>query len=121
PSRADVAPPNGPGFKLTTPPGANQSVELPARVHVGAGSGPGRIRLGASANGLYGDGPLAVPAAGDIAIDGPLVKPPATPAPGGPNISVGGKGTATAGAPMGSGGRKPARTSAGVTGAAGSA
>jgi hypothetical protein len=113
----NVVPPNGPGFKLTTPFGPNQSVEFPARVHVQAGSGPGRIRLGASANGRYGDGPLAVPTAGDIAIDGPLV----TPAPGGPNVSVGGKGTATAGAPTGSGGRKPARTSAGVTGAAGSA
>jgi hypothetical protein len=121
-SRDNVVPPNGPGFKLTTPLGPNQSVELPARVHVQAGSGPGRIRLGASATGHYGDGPLAVPTVGDIAIDGPLVTGPATPpAPGGPNISVGGKGTATAGAPTGSGGRKPARTSAGVTGAAGSA
>ena len=120
-SKDNVVPPNGPGFKLTTPLGPNQSVELPARVHVGAGSGPGRIRLGASANGRYGDGPLAVPAVGDIAIDGPLVTKPATPAPGGPKIAVGGKGTATADAPTGSGGRKPARTSAGVTGAAGSA
>jgi hypothetical protein len=122
-SRENVVPPNGPGFKLTTPLGPNQSIELPGRVHVQAGSGPGRIRLAASANGRYGDGPLAVPAAGDIAIDGPLVTLPAAPAaPGGPNkVSVGGKGTATAGAPMGSGGRKPARTSAGVTGAAGSA
>jgi hypothetical protein len=120
-SQGNVVPPNGPGFKLTTPLGSGQSVELPARVHVQAGSGPGRIRLGASANGRYGDGPLAVPTAGDIAVDGPLVTRPAGPAPGGPNVSVGGKGTATADASTGSGGRKPARTSAGVTGAAGSA
>jgi hypothetical protein len=119
-SKDNVVPPNGPGFKLTTPLGPNQSIELPARVHVGAGSGPGRIRLGASANGHYGDGPLAVPAVGDLAIDGPLVTRPAGPAPGGPNIPVGGKGAATAAAPTGSG-RKTARTSAGVTGAAGSA
>ena len=125
-SRDNVVPPNGPGFKLTTPLGPNQSVELPARVHVQAGSGPGRIRLGAAATGRYGDGPLAVPTAGDIAIDGPLVTPPAQPpatppAPPAPKVSVGEKGTATAGAPTGSGGRKPARSSAGVTGAAGSA
>jgi hypothetical protein len=118
PSKDNVVPPNGAGFKLTTPLGPNQSIELPGRVQVGAGSGPGRIRLGASANGHYGDGPLAVPTSGDIAIDGPLVTPPATPpAPGGPKVSVGG--TATAGAPTG-GGRK-ARTSAGVAGAAGMA
>ncbi|HEV8624287.1 MAG TPA: hypothetical protein VG034_07500 [Acidimicrobiia bacterium] len=120
-SQGNVVPPNGPGFKLTTPLGSGQSVELPTRVHVQAGSGPGRIRLGASATGRYGNGPLSVPTVGDIAVDGPLVKPPAAPAPGGPNISVGGKGTATAGASTGSGGRKPARTSAGVTGAAGPA
>jgi hypothetical protein len=121
-SRNNVVPPNGPAFKLTTPLGPNQSVELPARVHVQAGSGAGRIRLGASATGRYGDGPLAVPTAGDIAIDGPLVTLPATPpAPPAPKVSVGEKGTATAGTPTGSGGRKPARTSAGVTGAAGSA
>jgi hypothetical protein len=118
-SKDNVVPPNGAGFKLTTPLGPNQSIELPARVHVGAGSGPGRIRLGASANGHYGDGPLAVPAAGDIAIDGPIVTKPAGPAPGGPNISVGGKGTATAAAPTGRG--KTSRTAAGVSGAAGSA
>ncbi len=118
PSKDNVVPPNGAGFKLTTPLGPNQSIELPGRVQVGAGSGPGRIRLGASANGHYGDGPLAVPTSGDIAIDGPLVTPPATPpAPGGPKVSIGG--TATAGAPTG-GGRK-ARTSAGVAGAAGMA
>src|SRR5688572_22204684 len=117
-AKDNVVPPNGPGFKLTTPLGPGQSIELPGRVQVGAGSGPGRIRLGASANGRYGDGPLAVPTSGDIAIDGPLVTPPATPpAPSGPKVSVGG--TATAGAPTG-GGRK-ARTSAGVAGAAGMA
>ncbi|MGH9010917.1 MAG: hypothetical protein ACRDYF_13875, partial [Acidimicrobiia bacterium] len=121
-SKDNVVPPNGPGFKLTTPLGPNQSVELPGRVHVGAGSGPGRIRLGASATGRYGDGPLAVPTGGDIAIDGPLVTRPATPpAPSGPKVSVGGKGTATAGAPTGSGGPKAARHSAGVAGAAGPA
>jgi len=119
-SKDNVVPPNGPGFKLTTPLGPNQSIELPARVHVGAASGPGRIRLAGSANGHYGDGPLAVPAVGDIAIDGPLVTQPAKPAPGRPNIPVGGKGAATAASPTGSG-RKPARTSAGVSGAAGSA
>ena len=121
-SRDNVVPPNGPGFKLTTPLGPNQTVELPARVRVKADSGPGRIRLATSAAGRYGDGPLAVPTTGNIAIDGPLVTLPATPAaPAGPKVSVGGKGTATAGAPTGSGGRKPARTSAGVAGAAGSA
>jgi hypothetical protein len=121
-SRENVVPPNGPAFKLTTPLGPNQAVELPGRVHVQAGSGAGRIRLGASATGRYGDGPLAVPAIGDIAIEGPLVTPPAIPAaPGDPKVSVGGKGTATADAPTGSGGRKPARTSAGVAGAAGPA
>ena len=121
-SRDNVVPPNGPAFKLTTPLGPNQSIELPGRVRVQAGSGPGRIRLGASANGRYGDGPLAVPAVGDIAIEGPLVTPGATPAaPSAPKVSVGGKGTATAGAPTGSGGRKPSRSSAGVAGAAGSA
>jgi hypothetical protein len=119
-SKDNVVPPNGPAFKLTTPLGPGQSIELPGRVRVGAGSGPGRIRLGASATGRYGDGPLAVPTSGDIAIDGPLVTQPATPpAPGGPKVSVGGKGTATADASTGSG--RKARTSAGVTGAAGSA
>ncbi|HKY75901.1 MAG TPA: hypothetical protein VJS45_07170 [Acidimicrobiia bacterium] len=117
PSKDNVVPPNGAGFKLSTPLGPNQSIELPGRVQVGAGSGPGRIRLGASANGRYGDGPLAVPTSGDIAIDGPLVTLPATPPAPGPKVSVGG--TATAGAPTG-GGRK-ARTSAGVAGAAGMA
>jgi hypothetical protein len=119
-SKDNLVPPNGPGFKLTTPLGPGQSFELPGRVHVGADSGPGRIRLGASASGRYGDGPLAVPTVGDIAIDGPLVTPPAAPpAPGGPKVSVGGKGTATADASTGSG--RKARTSAGVAGAAGSA
>ena len=118
-TKDNVVPPNGPGFKLTTLLGPGQSIELPARIHVQAGSGPGRIRLGASANGRYGDGPLAVPVVGDIAVDGPLVTRPATPAPGGPKVSVGGKGTATADAPTGSG--RKSRTSAGVAGAAGSA
>ncbi|HZI37218.1 MAG TPA: hypothetical protein VFF24_02840, partial [Acidimicrobiia bacterium] len=119
-AKDNVVPPNGPGFKLTTPLGPGQSIELPGRVQVGAGSGPGRIRLGASADGRYGDGPLAVPANGDIAIEGPLVTAPATPpAPGGPKVSVGGKGTATADASTGSG--RKARTSAGVAGAAGMA
>ena len=40
-SRDNVVAPNGAGFKLTTPLGPGQSVELPARVHVGAASGPG--------------------------------------------------------------------------------
>ena len=62
-AKDNVVPPNGPGFKLSTPLGPGQSIELPGRVHVGAGSGPGRIRLGASATGRYGDGPLAVPTA----------------------------------------------------------
>jgi hypothetical protein len=121
-SKDNVVPPNGPGFKLTTPLGPGQSIELPARVHVRPNSAPGRIRLGASATGRYGDGPLAVPTAGDLAVDGPFVKAPASPAaPGGPNVSVGTKGAATAASPTGSGGRKPARSSAGVSGAAGSA
>ena len=116
----NVVAPNGPAFKLSTPLGPGQSIELPARVRVGATSGPGRVRVGASATGRYGDGPLAVPAAGDLTIDGPAVTVPA-PSPGAPKISVGGKGKATAGAPTVRGGRKPARTSAGVAGAAGSA
>lgn len=121
-SRDNVVVPNGAAFKLTTPVGPGQSVELPARVHVRPASGPGRIRLAASATGRYGDGPLAVPTAGNLAIDGPLVTGTPVPAPASePKISAGGKGTATAGAATGSGGRKPARTSAGVTGAAGSA
>jgi hypothetical protein len=118
-SKDNVVPPNGPAFKLTTPLGPGQSVELPGRVRVGAASGPGRIRLGASATGHYGDGPLAVPTVGDIAVEGPLVTLPATPAPGGPKVSVGGKGTATADASTGSG--RKSRTSAGVAGAAGAA
>ena len=117
-AKDNVVPPNGPAFKLTTPLGPGQSIELPARVRVGAASGPGRIRLGASANGRYGDGPLAVPTSGDLAIDGPLVTPPVAPPAAGPKVSVGEK-SATADAPTGSGPK--ARTSAGVAGAAGSA
>ncbi len=118
----NVVAPNGAAFGLSTPLGPGQAIELPARVRVAPRSGPGRIRLGASATGRYGDGPLSVPTAGDVAVDGPQVTGPAAPAvppPGGPNISVGGKGTASASAPTGSGGRKPARTTAGVSGAAG--
>jgi hypothetical protein len=117
---ANVIAPNGPAFKLSTPLGPGQTIELPARVQVAATSGPGRIRLGATATGRYGDGPQAVPATGALGIDGPVVTAPAAP-PAEPKISVGKKGTATAGTPTGSGGRKPVRTSAGVTGAAGSA
>lgn len=112
------------GLELTTPLGPEQSVSIPMAVRIVSASAPGRIRLGASATGRYGDGPLAVPTAADLAVDGPQVKVDAAPATGAsePKVSVGGKGTATAGnAPTGSGGRKPARTSAGVTGAAGSA
>ncbi|MCA1844249.1 MAG: hypothetical protein LC792_13895, partial [Actinobacteria bacterium] len=117
----NVIAPNGPAFRLSTPLGPGQAIELPARIQVGAGSGPGRVRVGATATGRYGDGTLAVPANGALGIDGPVVTGPAA-QPGEPKISVGGKkGTATAGTPTGSGGRKPARTSAGVTGAAGSA
>ena len=108
--------PNGAGFKLTTPLGPGQSVELPARVHVGPASGPGRVRLGASATGRYGDGPLAVPAAGDVAVEGVLVSGPAvnpsSPAAGPTTKNpVERKAQATAGASSatGSGGRKPAR------------
>lgn len=121
-SRDNVVAPNGAAFKLTTPLGPGQAIELPARVHVGPASGPGRTRLAASASGRYGDGPLAVPTAGNLAVEGPIVTA-AAPAPSGePKVSVGGKGTAaTAGASTGRGGRKPARTSAGVAGAAGSA
>ena len=120
--------PNGAGFKLTSPLGPGQSVELPARVHVGPASGPGRVRLGASATGRYGDGPLAVPAAGDIAVegvlvDGPAVTPPTPVAGATTKNPVERKAQATAGvnSATGSGGRKPARASVGVSGAAGSA
>lgn len=113
------------GLRLTTPLGPGQSVAIPMAVRIAGASGPGRIRLGASATGRYGDGPLAVPTTAELAVDGPQVKVAAAPAAGAgagePKVSVGGKGTATSGAPTGSGGRKPARTSAGVTGAAGSA
>jgi hypothetical protein len=126
-SRDNVVAPNGAGFKLTTPLGPGRSVELPARVHVGAASGPGRVRLGATASGQYGDGPLAVRTTGDIAVDGPLVSlatNPSSPPPGPATKNpVGGKAPATvsASSPTGSGGRKPVRASAGITGAAGSA
>jgi len=121
----NVVAPNGAAFKLTSPLGPGQSVELPGRVQVGPASGPGRVRLGASATGRYGDGALAVPTAGDGAADGPLVAGAASPSSG-PTIKnpVGGKAPVTAGAasPAGSGGRKPpVRASAGVAGAAGSA
>jgi hypothetical protein len=120
----NLAVPNGGAFRLTTPLGPNQTVELPGRVHVGAASGAGRVRLGASATGHYGAGPLPVPAAGDVAVDGVTVTAtPAPPAPTGSQNPIGRKAPATAGAPAptGSGGRKPGRGSAGVTGAAGSA
>src|SRR5204862_8199834 len=61
----NVVAPNGAPFKLSTLLGPGQSIELPGRVHVGAGSGAGRVRFGASATGRSGDGPLAVAAAGD--------------------------------------------------------
>jgi hypothetical protein len=115
----NVIAPDGSAFKLSTPLGPGQAIELPARVQIAAGSGPGRVRFGATATGRYGDGPLAVPATGNLTIDGPVVTAPAAPLSEA-KISVGGKGTATAGnVPTGSGGRKPIRTSAGVTGAAG--
>ena len=61
-AKDNVVPPNGPGFKLSTPLGPGQSIELPGRVHVPAGSaGPHRARrLG---HRPHGDGPLAVPTA----------------------------------------------------------
>jgi hypothetical protein len=122
-NRAQLVP-NEDGLRLTTPLRSGQSVEIPVGLRVADTSGPGRIHLGASATGRYGDGPLAVPTGGDLTIEAASVKGPAVTPASQPTdkISVGGKGTATAGnAPTGSGGRKPARTSAGVTGAAGSA
>ena len=121
-SRDNVVAPNGAGFKLTTPLGPGQSVELPARVHVGPASGPGRVRLGASATGRYGDGPQAVPTAGDIAVEGVTVNGPAVtpPAPTTKNpVQRNALATAGASSATGSGGRKPARDSVGVSGAAG--
>jgi hypothetical protein len=125
-ARDNVVPPNGGAFKLTSLLGPGQSVELPARVHVGPASGPGRVRLGASATGRYGDGPLAVPAAGDVAVEGVMVSGPAvipsTPVAGSTTKNPGGgkaQATAAVSSPPGSGGRKPARVSAGVSGAAG--
>lgn len=124
-SRENVVAPNGAAFKLSSPLGPGQSVELPARVKVDPGSGPGRVRLGASATGRYGDGPLAVPTAGDVAVEGVQVSGPSVsnPVAGSAKNPVQGNATATAGASSkaGSGGRKPARVSAGVSGAAGSA
>jgi hypothetical protein len=121
----NVVAPNGAAFKLSSPLGPGQSVELPGRVRVDSASGPGRVRLGASASGQYGAGPLAVPTTGDVAVDGLLVGLKAPSAPGGSTTKnpAGGKATATAGvpSPAGSGGRKPVRASAGVSGAAGSA
>ena len=111
-------------FKVTTPLGPGQSVELPGRVRVGATSGPGRVRLGATASGQYGDGPTAVPAAGDVTSDGPVVTAAAVPA-GSPGSTspVGGKApvTARAPSPASGGGRRPGRATAGITGAAGPA
>jgi hypothetical protein len=121
----NVVAPNGLSFKLSSPLGPGQSLELPGRVRVDAASGPGRVRLGASASGHYGDGPQAVATTGDVAVDGLLVGVAAPAPPGGPTTKnpVGGKAPATAGtpSPAGSGGRKPVRASAGVSGAAGSA
>ncbi len=118
-SRENVVAPNGAAFKLTSPVGPGQSIELPARVHVDPASGPGRVRLSASATGRYGDGTLAVPVAGDGVTEGVAVDAPAT------TLQDPGQGKAqtTVSAPpkSGSGGRKPARVSAGVSGAAGSA
>jgi hypothetical protein len=123
-NRAQLTP-NGDGLRLTTPLGPGQAVEVPVGVRVGPSSGPGAIRLGATAAGLYGDGPQAVPTAGALTVEGPRVTVPAVNAPGGPAVKnpAGGKVAATAGAssPAGSGGRKPVRASAGITGAAGSA
>ncbi|HEV7687734.1 MAG TPA: hypothetical protein VGQ80_14260 [Acidimicrobiia bacterium] len=113
-------------FQFTTAPLApGQTAEFPVHLHVLANSGPGATRLGATATGVYGDGPQAVPTAGDLTVEGPRVTLGALNAPGGPAIKnpAGGKVAATAGAssPAGSGGRKPGRASAGITGAAGSA
>jgi len=125
PGAANVVAPNGAAFKLTTALGPGQSVELPGQVHVGATSGPGRVRFGASATGRYGDGPLAVPAAGDVTSDGVAITAAAAATPPGATVlknPVGGKAPATAGAPSaGSGGRRPDRSAAGITGAAGPA
>ena len=125
-SRDNVVAPNGAGFKLTTPLGPGLSIELPARVHVDATSGPGRVRLGASATGRYGDGPLAVPTAGDVAVHGvavhgPAVSGPAVTPPPAPTTKepAGGKPPVrtAASSKTGSAERKPA----GVFGAAGPA
>jgi len=108
------------GLKLTTPLGPGQAVDVPMAVRVVDATRPGRIRLGATASGRYGDGPLAVPATGAADVDGPAVS--AVVAPAAQN-SAAGAAPATPGvaAPAGSGRRSPARASAGTTGAAGSA
>jgi hypothetical protein len=122
-SRDNVVAPNGAAFKLTTPLGPGLTVELPARVHVDATSGPGRVRLGASATGRYGDGPLAVPAAGDVAVNGVAVEGEAAgqavtpPAPPTTKVPAGTKAPVRTAADSKTGTRKPA----GVSGAAGSA
>jgi hypothetical protein len=108
------------GLRLTTPLGPGQAVAIPMAVRVVGASRPGRIRLGASASGRYGDGALAVPTAGAVDVDGPSVSAAAAP---GTQNSAGTPAPVTAGAaaPAGSGGRRPARASAGTTGAAGPA
>src|SRR5581483_5838334 len=109
------------GLKLTTPLGPRQAVDIPMAVQVVGASRAGRIHLGATASGRYGDGPLAVPAAGAVDVDGPTVSA-APAAPTGQN-SAGTPAPVTAGAaaPAGSGGRRTARVSAGTPGAAGPA
>jgi hypothetical protein len=109
------------GLRLTTPLGPGQAVDIPMAVRIVGASRPGRIHLGATASGHYGDGPLAVPAAGAVDVDGPTVSA-APAAPNAPN-SAGTPAPVRAGAaaPAGSGGRRPARASAGTTGAAGPA
>ena len=109
------------GLKLTTPLGPGQAVTIPMAVRVVGASGPGAVRLSASATGHYGDGPLGVPTAGGVTRAVTVTPAAAPPAPAGTQNPVGGKAAATAGAPSpaGSGGRKPSRASAGVSGAAG--
>ena len=113
----------GPMKFTTAPLGPGASAEFPLRLGVATTSGPGAIRIGATATGAYGDGPAAVATTGSVDGVGPQVTAVAPPAPAGTQNPVGGKAPATAGAPApaGSGGRRPGRVSAGVTGAAGSA
>lgn len=120
-SRDNVVAPNGAAFKLTTPLGPGLTVELPARVHVDPTSGPGQVRLGASATGRYGDGPFAMPAAGDVAVHGvsvvggpagQAVTPPAAPTTKVPAAKAPGRTAASS--KTGNGTRQPA----GVSGAA---